>query len=191
MEGEEFDLRHSGEVESRERTDSKGDDVEKPKLEFKSSFKSIKEKVPAKKLVADTLLSNMSTIEHRYQTEETPDQKLSRILANRDLCLIFRTFLKEQKCEENLSFWIEVELFKRECDPNEMKQKAETIYQKYFTEGVLNIDCEVKQELRTSLDNTVTSESFDGVQKQISRLMETSSLQKFLLTEDWLKHEGA
>jgi len=160
---------------------------EKPKLGYRRSYKSLRENIPHKHIVTDTVHSNLPSMQERNKNEKM-GEKLLNILENREACIMFRAFLKDQKCEENISFWVDVELFKREHDGQDLKEKANALYNKYFAEEAsvpLNIDSEVKEELKRSIDSGISLETYDQVQKQIFRLMETSQLSKFLNSEHY------
>jgi len=177
---------------NRLRAVSSEDGLNKPKLQFKKSYRSIKDQILAKKFVVDTVYSNFSTIQEKYMNEEPLEAKLAKILETRESCILFRLFLKEQKCEENIGFWVDIELFKREENDIDLRNKADAIYKKYFAENALypvNVDCEVKEELRNSMDISITRQVFDRVQSHITGLMETSLVQKFLNSAIWKRYE--
>mmetsp|Transcript_14300 Transcript_14300/g.19930 ORF Transcript_14300/g.19930 Transcript_14300/m.19930 type:complete len:242 (-) Transcript_14300:39-764(-) len=83
------------------------------------------------------------------------EKELNKILSNQDLCLLFRDWLKQQKCEENINFWVDVELLKQH-DDIPFNTKLDEIYEKYFSANAqypLNIDDELKRELDSRMEH--------------------------------------
>ena len=56
--------------------------------------------------------SNDAAMDKR--TKESNSERLQFIIDNPTLCHLFREFLRDNFCEENLAFWLEVQDFKRE-----------------------------------------------------------------------------
>lgn len=114
---------------------------------------------------------------------------LEQTLADPDLCLLFRQFLKDSYAGESLSFWATIESFKEITDQDELEAKASDIYAKFFSsdsEYELNVDSKTKtnleQKLRiTPLDNTL----FDEVQRAVYALMETDCYSKFIASKQY------
>src|SRR4051794_13564532 len=76
---------------------------------------------------------------------------LQSILSERVLCMYFKEWLKEQKCDENLNFLVEVELFKMGY---RNKHNASAIYKKYLAPDaplLLNVDHEIIKEVKEGL----------------------------------------
>jgi len=145
-------------------------------------------------------------------------KELERILERKDLCLIFRDWLKAQKCDENLNFWVEVqlysqyhkELFNQQHDNEDVPfvlSKAIAIYQKYLGQDspyLLNLDSEIMQPFRDSfqLATSLTSKTdlqasdiyflgniFHEIQSNVFQILETCCIQKFL-ESDLYKRNG-
>jgi len=166
----------------------KGDDFSrrKPKLEYKPTLSNIKTGILQKKIVGDSLHSNLELFQQQHQNEPSAEEKLNTIIHLRETCMIYRSFLKEQKCEENLIFWVEVELYKVEKDGVDFNDKALRIYDRFFADNapcLLNVDVDVKRALKQAIDDGASVNTFENAQKVIFRLMETSCLPKFLTSE--------
>ena len=58
---------------------------------------------------------------------------LKTVLNNKDLCLLFREHLIENFNRESISFWYDVEDFKRTQDENERRKKSVELCNKYLT----------------------------------------------------------
>jgi len=81
----------------------------------------------------------------------------------------FREYLYSVYCNENLSFWIEAELF-RNSDPQTLKERAKELWNKYFdisSDYSMAIDDSIDLEkLSKQLDNP-TIDAFKSVQEHI------------------------
>ena len=136
-----------------------------------------------------------------YHKEKTLEEELRNILDNYKNCKTFKVsalirfgigfnfiikeYLKSKKCEENLYFYVEVELFKNEIEtPDEFLQtQSEAIYKKYFTLDsmyMINLDIEIVREIEQKIrEKIVDRDVFDEAQKSIFRLMETACVRDF------------
>eukprot|EP01112_Ceratiomyxa_fruticulosa_P013445 TRINITY_DN3786_c0_g1_i1.p1 TRINITY_DN3786_c0_g1~~TRINITY_DN3786_c0_g1_i1.p1 ORF type:complete len:304 (-),score=64.54 TRINITY_DN3786_c0_g1_i1:92-1003(-) len=113
----------------------------------------------------------------------TLSEELIRTLKHPELCLLFRDFLKEHYAGESLSFWATIQIFKKITDPDELKEKAENIFTKYFTqdsENEINVDYRSKERLIQKMKQPYGIELFDEVTAVIYSLLETECLSKFL-----------
>jgi hypothetical protein len=59
---------------------------------------------------------------------------LSQVFEDEALALVFREFLHQYNCSENLAFWLAVEEFKTISERKERRKAAEKIYKKFFAE---------------------------------------------------------
>eukprot|EP01101_Sappina_pedata_P003013 TRINITY_DN13226_c0_g1_i1.p1 TRINITY_DN13226_c0_g1~~TRINITY_DN13226_c0_g1_i1.p1 ORF type:complete len:225 (+),score=51.61 TRINITY_DN13226_c0_g1_i1:35-709(+) len=135
-----------------------------------------------------------------------------RILKTPDLCYMFREFLVELSCAENLSFWMAVETFKNLSNTvadqsilqtsvsapsspsnsniystDTAKQHAKEIYKKYIdnlADCPINIDCDVKNDIKQNYQKP-TRDIFDEAQATVFALMETDSFQKFIASSKY------
>jgi len=159
------------------------------KLVFKHSMRDIKEGIPQKKLVYDTIHNNVTTVLKLYDKKNL-DKELQKILADMQLCVAFKDWLKVQQCEENLNFWIAVELYKREEDQSKRAQSRKEIYQKFFLESSLNID----SELLTTMTDILQAENYskdvyDEAQQAVFHLLETNCVPRFLQSTQYLSEK--
>jgi len=115
----------------------------------------------------------------------------SQILKSEEACETFRQFLKKEICDENLEFWIEVELHKQQSKLaiiDEIKDRNYQIYRKYLTDGAeRQIYCEQDKffELKKKLfrpDSAADPDLFNDIHEDIYNLMETNLYFKFRRT---------
>ena len=139
------------------------------------------------------------------------EKELNKILSNQELCLLFRDWLKQQKCEENLHFWVDVELLKQHDDVPFIT-KLDEIYEKYFSANAkfpLNIDDELKRELDSRMDHFLQKRNqssnsdlrnqihefgikvvVDEILKSVLGLLENGCTARFLNSEQYKKWKG-
>jgi hypothetical protein len=78
----------------------------------------------------------------RVEEEAVPknrnlQQELMDILEDQEVCTIFRNYLKHKLCEENLMFWIDVELY-RDADATldrNLEEKAQYMWDRYVSDS--------------------------------------------------------
>ncbi|XP_078489784.1 uncharacterized protein LOC100178431 [Ciona intestinalis] len=106
--------------------------------------------------------------------------KLSDVLREPELGMIFRSFLKSEFSEENYDFWVEVEKYKRSLSA----KMADNIYSSFIAPDSLrevNISAHTRNETIRNLatpDGTI----FNLAQNEIFRLMEKDSFSRFMAT---------
>nr|XP_002122056.1 uncharacterized protein LOC100178431 [Ciona intestinalis] len=106
--------------------------------------------------------------------------KLSDVLREPELGMIFRSFLKSEFSEENYDFWVEVENYKRSLSA----KVADNIYSSFIAPNSLrevNISAHARNETIRNLatpDGTI----FNLAQDEIYRLMEKDSFSRFMAT---------
>ena len=124
-----------------------------------------------KKLVFDSLANNQQVLEDQ-ETKKIAFH-LKNILKDRDLCFIFLQWLQEQHCEENLLFYLEVELFK---NPKETPEEilifaANEIWEKYIpdnSEQAVNVDSDLIQDMLIKKSHGQVDRTFyDSAQEHI------------------------
>jgi hypothetical protein len=90
--------------------------------------------------------------------------------------------MKNRKCEENLYFWIDVELFKIEVD-EDMYEQADQIYQKFFSDSAeyqINLDVDTTRAVTSRIaERQIDRSMFDEAQKATFKLMETACIAGF------------
>jgi len=123
------------------------------------------------------------------------DVGLHNILAEPDLVLIFRDFLKESLSSENLAFIIEVENFKdlwsNGASPQHITIRANEIYNKYFktsSDYELNVPGPLLEELREKM-KTPSSTIFNRIQLSIFKLMESDSYPRFIKSQLYKQYQ--
>jgi hypothetical protein len=97
--------------------------------------------------------------------------------------------MKSRRCEENLYFWIDVELFKLEADEAVLEQ-ANNINAKFLVEGAehqVNLDAETIRAIQERFtQGTVDRKMFDAAQRAVFKLMETACIAGFQRFQDEL-----
>jgi hypothetical protein len=127
-----------------------------------------------------------------FVQDKKPIPDLITTLTTKDMCFQYYTFLLEQKCEENLLFWIEVQLLKTEWDQKLMDSEGvlkrnESIWNKYFSSSgqyQLNVDWIIVKSVESQLAHRELSCSptlFEKAQKDIYFLMFNDTFIKFKL----------
>ncbi|KAM4722844.1 regulator of G-protein signaling 1-like [Rhinophrynus dorsalis] len=132
----------------------------------------------------------------------TPDEiiqwtmSLEKLLSNQAGQIVFRDFLKSEFSEENIEFWLACEDFKTTEASDELRSKAEIIYQEFIQPNAnkqINIDFAARNYLTSQLLEPTTT-TFNEAQKMIYILMERDSYPRFLKSEIFLKlaerHQG-
>jgi hypothetical protein len=116
---------------------------------------------------------------------------LVELLQIKDLVYLFREFLHELKGGENLSFWLEVECYKRLRD-EELMPRGREIWNKYFdpkSAYELNIEGRLKNELQANL-RTPNRHAFEACQQSIWKLLEHDCFPKFLQSQKYKDYKG-
>lgn len=86
---------------------------ERRKLGYSQSFRSIKDHKIHKNIVSDSPYNNAALLDKLFGKVDLKTQ-LQEILSTYELCFLFRQFLEQQRCVENLDFYVDVELLKKE-----------------------------------------------------------------------------
>ncbi|KAF3906609.1 hypothetical protein ABW20_dc0108902 [Dactylellina cionopaga] len=146
---------------------------------------------------------------------ETNTTRLSAILADPALRLLFREFLRETLCEENLSFWLDVNDFQLQFSAlssktldniRETLAAAYGIYNAFLAPGSpceLNIDHTLRQDLAGRMTRAVSKDEqsmyitlkevaalFQRAQEQVFKLMAGDSVPKFAKTSRYIEMSG-
>ncbi|XP_058493488.1 regulator of G-protein signaling 21-like isoform X2 [Solea solea] len=99
--------------------------------------------------------------------------------------LVFENFLKTEYSEENLSFWLACENYKKITSEAEMTDAANGIYAEFVRVDALrqiNIDCVTREEISRNLSQP-GPDCFDSAQRLIYSLMENDCYPRFLKSE--------
>ena len=108
------------------------------------------------------------------------------ILQSAELIALFRVYLDERFCAENISFWVEIEQYRDES-PEVRQVHSHKIWKDYFpdnSEKQININADVYQLTESQLKSDPSSpEIFTTAQKYIYFLMEQESYGKFKLSK--------
>jgi len=106
----------------------------------------------------------------------------------------FHQFLQNEYSSENLEFWLAVEAFREKYEqqkenedsdapsknPEDVHGYAERIAKKYVEPEIVNLGKKNKRAILKDLTaKKLTPESFEGAQKEIKKLMEQDSFQRF------------
>uniref|UniRef100_A0A3Q3X826 RGS domain-containing protein n=1 Tax=Mola mola TaxID=94237 RepID=A0A3Q3X826_MOLML len=89
---------------------------------------------------------------------------------------VFASFLKSEFSEENMSFWVACEEYKKMA-PSKWASRAQQIYQQYVE---VNLDAVTRQETRENVADNACPSCFNEAQKMIYTLMEKDSYRRFL-----------
>mmetsp|Transcript_17378 Transcript_17378/g.25853 ORF Transcript_17378/g.25853 Transcript_17378/m.25853 type:complete len:170 (-) Transcript_17378:130-639(-) len=125
-------------------------------------------------------------------TSNTEGPDFFSLLKDKELCPVFEEWLKDDFSYENYRFWRDVESFKQIEDQDDMKEKAQELYDLYFqlgSEWEVNADHYQKIELKENMKNP-TREVFDDIQISIFVLMRMDSYPKFMESERYFKAAG-
>eukprot|EP01102_Stenamoeba_stenopodia_P008057 TRINITY_DN2285_c0_g1_i1.p1 TRINITY_DN2285_c0_g1~~TRINITY_DN2285_c0_g1_i1.p1 ORF type:complete len:310 (-),score=69.22 TRINITY_DN2285_c0_g1_i1:404-1333(-) len=130
-------------------------------------------------------------------------QEFTKLLHDRVECSMFRSFVKKSACDENLMFWIEIELHKKEVKVfggtfkvEFVRKRNEEIFNKYFKVGgnyELNLDSDAVDEIRGKLFEGSEEEAnsfhlFNRAQDEVYLLMLTDSYAKFRKTNEYVQY---
>ncbi|KAK6507029.1 hypothetical protein TWF481_005483 [Arthrobotrys musiformis] len=147
------------------------------------------------------------------ENRETNTTRLSCIIHDPALRLLFREFLRETLCEENLTFWIDVNdfqlQFKNQTTLDNIRETlayAYGIYNAFLAPGSpceLNIDHTLRQELASTMTRAVAKDQqgmlgslrevatlFEKAQEQVFKLMASDSVPKFARTARYIEMSG-
>ncbi|XP_018114266.1 regulator of G-protein signaling 1 [Xenopus laevis] len=110
---------------------------------------------------------------------------LEKLLVSEEGQAVFRAFLKSEFSEENIEFWLACEDYKATNDSEELRCKANVIYQEFIQPNAnkqINIDFSTRNSVTKDLLEP-TKATFNGAQKMIFILMERDSYPRFLKSE--------
>jgi len=107
----------------------------------------------------------------------------SEVLRNRTDLLLFAEFLYDQHADENLEFWICVELYRLLPSSAERVHAARSIYNKFltcFSPREINVEGELRDKVQARMENfLIDSYLFSDVQYSIFQLLEYDCYPRF------------
>ena len=116
-------------------------------------------------------------------------QKLFKIVDDSELCNVYEEFLVNRFAWENFGFWFEVEVFKKEVDPAELKRQADLIYSKFLEEGSIfelgDLAPAVRKIIKKRMQNP-TPAMFDSLQRKVMNSLALATVADFM--EDDMYH---
>lgn len=110
-------------------------------------------------------------------------QQILDIIRHPQLGFLYREYLRAALSYESLMFFLDVEDFKRIVDPDERREKAHSIYEKFFSDASefeISVESSVKQTIRESLRSQPEADLFNIAQALILLTLEEDTLGKFL-----------
>lgn len=119
-------------------------------------------------------------------------KNLKNLLEDAEGVKLFQKYLKQEKCEVLLEFWLACEGLKK-YDPNDKAQISQLnklLYKRYIKQALKNIKPETKREIELKVDDkTCTDQSvYDPAQKEIEELMMCTAYPNFLESDVYLQH---
>jgi hypothetical protein len=149
----------------------------------------------------------LPSISDLNQKKGSPASRLKTILDSTLLIKYFTTYMKRQFREENLLFWVDIEVFKTkfaytgdglsDVDMELRNKEAERIYNTFLAKGSpreLNLESKLLKDYTKlfELDNAernkkITSSIFDVLQNVVFEMMALESTADFLLSEEFIK----
>ncbi|KAI5801075.1 regulator of G protein signaling domain-containing protein [Pyronema domesticum] len=146
---------------------------------------------------------------------ETNTTRLQAILNDAALRLLYREFLRETVCEENLTFYLDVTEFNKNfmaidlSKPDAVRETlaaAYGLYNAFLAPGSpceLNIDHPLRQDMASRMTRAVAKDDasmysslkevaalFDRAQQQVFKLMAGDSVPKFIRTQKYIEVAG-
>lgn len=114
---------------------------------------------------------------------------LREILGEEDLALLFREFLHQLKCAENLSFYVEVEEYKTLESQSERSERATKIWNKFLSNESMtpiNIDSKCRQRIQSALQSGEI-DVFDEASEFVYGMLSFDCYRKFIASETYNK----
>jgi len=166
----------NGHLTRKQKEDLKKDDA----ISYLDNYLKLRQRTDREKRKEKIVELPVSPKKKSAEENLCPLPEFEDIFKNGDLLLCFREFLYRRIANENLAFWIEVEVYK--ClEEKEMKTRAKEIFEKYCkTDSIyaVNIDWNTQSKIRSMLEEP-TREIFDDAQKQILKCLKNEWFPEF------------
>lgn len=114
---------------------------------------------------------------------------IREILGDEDLALLFREFLHQLQCAENLSFYVEVEDYKRQSEVESRVERAGKLWIRYFdvdSPTPLNVDSKCRQRVQSRRE-LGEIDLFDEASEFAFSLLSFDCYRKFISSETYAK----
>uniref|UniRef100_A0A3Q3X871 RGS domain-containing protein n=1 Tax=Mola mola TaxID=94237 RepID=A0A3Q3X871_MOLML len=124
-----------------------------------------------------------------WQTDHKLYPTLEKLLQDKRTFKCFCAFLRSEFSDENIEFWLACEDFKSSISPDDLRRKADIIYEKFIQPAAcreINVDHHIREKIKKSLEKPRLS-CFDEAQKHIYMLMERDSCPRFLHSDAYLR----
>jgi len=117
---------------------------------------------------------------------------LEDILSDAKLSRLFVDFVLKSHAEDNLEFWIEVEIYKRLKDGSLLQKVGRRLYQTYLVPGAeleVNLEKKYKEDVRQKLDLEFWDVAlFEKAHKRIYHILSSDCVRLFIEKYPELKH---
>lgn len=122
------------------------------------------------------------------QADQRLHPTLEKMLRDKKHLAAFHAFLRTEFSDENIEFWLACEEFKSTTSPNDLRWKAEKIYEEFIQPTAsreINVDQQIREKIKKCLKDPSPS-CFDEAQQHVFTLMERDSCPRFLHSEAYL-----
>jgi len=117
---------------------------------------------------------------------------LEEILSDNKLSRLFIDFVLKAHAEDNLEFWIEVEIYKRLSDGALMQKMGKRLFQTYLIPGAeleVNLERKYKEDVKQKLELEFWDVSlFEKAQKRIYHILSSDCVRMFVEKYPEIKH---
>ncbi|XP_044217794.1 regulator of G-protein signaling 21-like isoform X1 [Thunnus albacares] len=129
-----------------------------------------------------------------WQADHKLHPTLEKLLRDKNYLAAFHSFLQSEFSEENIEFWLACEDFRATASPDDLRWKAQQIYQEFIQPTAcreINVDHQIREKIKESLEKPSLS-CFNEAQKHVYLLMERDSCPRFLHSDAYLsvKHKS-
>lgn len=110
-------------------------------------------------------------------------QQILDILRHPQLAFLYREWLRSALSYESLLFYLDVEDYKRMVDPEERRERATAMYEKFFSdcsEFEISVESSIRQTIRESLRSQPEPDLFNIAQVMVLLTLEEDTLGKFI-----------
>ncbi|XP_067145186.1 axin-1-like [Centruroides vittatus] len=119
-------------------------------------------------------------------------KNLKTLLEDAEGVKLFQKYLKQEKCEILLEFWLACEGLKK-YDPNDkaqINQLNKLLYKRYIKQALKDIKPETKRKIEQKINNKLCTDQsiYDPAQKEVEELMMCTAYPNFLESDVYLQH---